>query len=175
MKFQLVINAVDLDEVMLKISVEYFDMPLDERLQVIISDGIKFLESSSKQSKKYQAILFDIDNKDTSGGLGCPPPQFLKPSTINLVVQCLAKNGVFILNLVIRDLKLKDCFIEDIKKIFPHIASFSCKDEINDVLICSMECKNWKDLLKNAISTLKPSISDIEFPSILKNFKIISK
>lgn len=43
--------------------------------------------------KKFDAVLIDVDSKDSSKGLSCPPEVFLEPEFINNVSKCLYSQG----------------------------------------------------------------------------------
>lgn len=42
---------------------------------------------------KYQAILFDVDSKDSSMGVSCPPMSFLQYDLLATVAECLDDSG----------------------------------------------------------------------------------
>lgn len=41
----------------------------------------------------YDAILFDVDSKDSSLGMSCPPQQFLNATVLDNVKKCLGSKG----------------------------------------------------------------------------------
>lgn len=43
--------------------------------------------------KAYKAILFDVDSKDPSLGMSCPPIQFLDQGVLDAVKSCIRDNG----------------------------------------------------------------------------------
>lgn len=45
--------------------------------------------------EKYDIILFDVDNKDVSLGMSCPPQEFVNENVLNDVKHCLNENGAF--------------------------------------------------------------------------------
>lgn len=56
--------------------------------------------------------------------------------------------GIFILNLVCRDAKLKKKTLEDLRRSFKSIASVPLEEEVNEVVFCSTsksaeEIKKW--------------------------------
>lgn len=117
---------------MLTAATDYFGLVQDTRLKVVIDDGIKFLKKSLKNGninssnhffsirftfshftqiffpgQSFKAILFDVDSKDPSVGMSCPPVQFLDQEVLDTVKSCI-RDGIFILNLVCRDERLRD-------------------------------------------------------------------
>lgn len=49
---------------------------------------------------KYDTILFDVDSKDSSTGLSCPPESFLDPEILSAVADSLEDSGIFFLDVV---------------------------------------------------------------------------
>ncbi|XP_076625513.1 eEF1A lysine and N-terminal methyltransferase homolog [Colletes latitarsis] len=159
---KLKIIAVDIDEMMLKIAIDYFGLILDSRMKVDIADGIRFIKDSVANGQKYKAILFDVDSKDTTVGISCPPKQFLEMSIIKSVSECLMDGGLFILNLVSRDESIKKKVKNDLKSVFKHIACYFVQDEVNEIMICSINehgSTEWKDKLKAAAMNLNEQVS----------------
>ncbi|CAK9813196.1 eEF1A lysine and N-terminal methyltransferase homolog [Anthophora plagiata] len=159
---ELKILAVEIDETMLKVATDYFGLILDNRMKVEIADGIQFIKESAANEKKYKAILFDVDSKDTTVGISCPPKQFLEMSVIKSVAKCLTYDGIYILNLVSRDQNIKKKVKSDLRSIFKSIACYSVQDEVNEVIICSVnetDSAEWKDKLQTAALILKEQVS----------------
>lgn len=159
---QLKIVAVEIDQMMLKIATDYFGLTLDDRMKVEIADGIQFIKENALNGKQYKAILFDVDSKDTTIGMSCPPKQFLEMSTIMSVSECLTNNGVFILNLVCRDENIKKKVKNDLKSVFKSIGCYCIKDEVNEIIVCSInesDCNMWKNKLKAAATSLNEQVS----------------
>lgn len=154
---KLKITAVEIDEAMTKIATEYFGLVLDTRMKVEIADGMGFIKKTAMEGKKFRAILFDVDSKDTTVGMSCPPKQFLEISILKAVAESLEKNGLFILNLVSRDKTLKQKAMEDLKSIFKSMACHSVQDAVNEIIICSVEKNDeaeWKNKIKTAANSL---------------------
>ncbi|XP_076246315.1 eEF1A lysine and N-terminal methyltransferase homolog isoform X2 [Calliopsis andreniformis] len=174
---KLKIVAVEIDEVMLKIATDYFGLTLDERMKVEIIDGIQFIKENAANEKKYKAILFDVDSKDTTIGMSCPPKQFLEMSVIKSIRKCLTDNGIFILNLVSRDQNIKKKVKHDLMSTFKSIASYCIQDEVNEIIICSMSesnCDEWRNELKIAAITLNEQVTAKKLLSNEDKFDITS-
>ena len=88
------LTVVELDKEMLQVSKCWFNLNTrHENLDVIIDDGIKFLQKCAQDGKKFNIILFDVDSKDVSSAISCPPKEFLEPATLSNAQKCLATNG----------------------------------------------------------------------------------
>lgn len=183
---QLKIIAVEIDEIMLKIATDYFGLILDNRMKVEIADGIRFIKDNAVNGQKYKAILFDVDSKDTTVGISCPPKQFLEMAIIKSVSESLTNDGLFILNLVSRDQSIKKKVKNDLKFVFKSIACYSVQDEVNEIIICSInenDSTEWKNKLKSAATNLNEQVAvrkllssaDIfDLSSFMKNLSVES-
>ena len=174
---KLKIVAVEIDEMMLKIATDYFGLPVDDRMKVEIADGIRFISENTANGKKYKAILFDVDSKDTTVGLRCPPKQFLETCIIRSVSECLTGDGLFILNLVSRDQSITRKVKNDLKSTFKSIACYSLQDDVNEIIMCSMiesDCVEWKKKLKVFATTLNEQVSSRQLLSNADIFDLSS-
>ncbi|XP_048214277.1 eEF1A lysine and N-terminal methyltransferase isoform X2 [Perognathus longimembris pacificus] len=86
----------------------------------------------------YDVIMFDVDSKDPTLGMSCPPPAFVEPSFLQKVRSILTPEGVFILNLVCRDSGLKDSVLADLKVAFPLLYVRRIEGEVNEILFCQL-------------------------------------
>ncbi|XP_017893172.1 methyltransferase-like protein 13 [Ceratina calcarata] len=171
------IIAVEIDEMMLKVATDYFGLILDNRMKVEIADGIQFIKENTRNGKKYKAVLFDVDSKDTTIGMSCPPKQFLEMPVIKSVAECLTDGGLFILNLVSRDRSIKKKAKSDLKCVFKSMASYSVQDEVNEVMICSIDeidGPEWKRKLQTAAATLNEQVSARKLLSNADTFDLSS-
>lgn len=132
------IVAVDLDPKMLEIAKDHFGLQVDDNLEVQIKDGLDFLKHEVEGGKQqYDAIMFDMDSKDRSLGLSCPPAQFLHEDVFCDVDKLLTNDGHFILNLVCRDTNLHESIIEKLKKHFKHLATVKLYEEVNEIIFAT--------------------------------------
>ncbi|CAH3855140.1 eEF1A lysine and N-terminal methyltransferase homolog [Pieris brassicae] len=131
------ITAVDLDPAMLEVAKNQFELEVDERLSVQIKDGLDFLKEEAEICRQYSCVMFDVDSKDRTLGLSCPPQQFLQDEALNHVESILTNDGHFILNLVCRDKSLREKMIETLKRHFKHIASVKLYEEVNEIIFAT--------------------------------------
>ncbi|XP_014218736.1 methyltransferase-like protein 13 [Copidosoma floridanum] len=179
---QAVVTAVEIDKAVLKVATEYFDLVQDAKLKVEIADGIEYLKTSSNNGKKFSAILFDVDSKDPSIGMSCPPKQFVEPDMLKTVQNCLTDDGLFILNLVARNEKLRNEVICNLQKNYKFLASYKLGEDVNEVIFCSRNERNrkeWKNLIQETATELNeraksknPAFAQLyEITSLLNNLK----
>ncbi|XP_027468070.1 eEF1A lysine and N-terminal methyltransferase isoform X2 [Zalophus californianus] len=87
---------------------------------------------------RYNAVMFDVDSKDPTLGMSCPPPAFVDQPFLQKVKSILTPEGVFILNLVCRDLGLKDSVLTGLKAVFPLLYVRRIEGEVNEILFCQL-------------------------------------
>lgn len=130
-------EVVELDPSVFEVAKEWFGFRPDELLTVTIGDGLERITAYEREGRLFDAIMFDVDNKDNTVGMSCPPASFVEVSILQKVGRLLTPRGVFILNLVCRDSLLKKTLLERLKGIFPVIVSGDVEGEVNQVLVCS--------------------------------------
>lgn len=123
--------------------------------QTIISTTKRFVTFSGK---KYKAILFDVDSKDPSLGMSCPPRQFLEAEVLQNVLTCIGTTGVFILNLVCRDDALRDTAVETLRKSFKSVCAYKLDEDVNEIFYCRNDddfaLKKWQISLEASAKNL---------------------
>ncbi|XP_050694174.1 eEF1A lysine and N-terminal methyltransferase-like [Eriocheir sinensis] len=130
------LTAVELDSAMVEVARQWFGFTPDDRLKVEVCDGLDYVERMAQEGHKFGAILFDVDSKDSSEGMSCPPAAFVEPMFLQRVAQCLSEGGLLILNLVCRDEELRAKTITTIKSAFPTVLQQDIPGEVNCILHC---------------------------------------
>lgn len=87
------VTAVDIDPEMLQVAKNWFGLDENEKLSVVIQDGVEYLEEMARNKQKSDAILFDVDSKDSAIGMSCPPKQFLDESVLENVSKIIGDSG----------------------------------------------------------------------------------
>ncbi|XP_069356733.1 eEF1A lysine and N-terminal methyltransferase homolog [Maniola hyperantus] len=131
------VTAVELDPAMLEVARNHFECEVDERLEVQIKDGVDFLRDEANAGHQYGAVLFDMDSKDRTLGLSCPPRQFLNDDVLQQVNTILTNDGHFILNLVCRDTNLQETIMSTLKKHFKHLVTVKLYEEVNEIVFAT--------------------------------------
>uniref|UniRef100_A0A8C4DJ52 eEF1A lysine and N-terminal methyltransferase n=1 Tax=Dicentrarchus labrax TaxID=13489 RepID=A0A8C4DJ52_DICLA len=132
------VEVVELDPVVMEVAKEWFGFRPDDRLTVTLGDGLERICALEKEGGRlFDVIMFDVDNKDSTVGMSCPPAAFVETSTLQKVCSLLTTRGVFILNLVCRDSVLRKSVLERVSSVFPTILSRKIEGEVNEVLLCS--------------------------------------
>ncbi|XP_027146469.1 eEF1A lysine and N-terminal methyltransferase [Larimichthys crocea] len=137
------VEVVELDPVVMDVAKQWFGFRPDDRLTVTLGDGLERICALEKEGGRlFDAIMFDVDNKDSTVGMSCPPAAFVESSILQKVSSLLTSRGVFILNLVCRDSALRKSVSERVSAVFPTILSRKIEGEVNEVLLCSRGEKN---------------------------------
>ncbi|XP_011210039.2 eEF1A lysine and N-terminal methyltransferase homolog [Bactrocera dorsalis] len=131
------LTAVEIDPIMLEVAEQYFELKQDNRFHVVIDDGLSFLETCKNEEIKFNAVLFDVDSKDLSLGMSCPPKSFLEPTVLNNIKSIIGDKGLFILNLVCRDEALRDEALLQLRSAFKSVCCYKLDEDINEIIYCS--------------------------------------
>lgn len=128
---------------------------------VILSKYIKMF--SFFPGINFDAVLFDVDSKDLSLGMSCPPPSFIADPVLVNIKTIIGDKGLFILNLVCRDETLRANALKSLKTVFPAMCTFKLEEDINEVVYCSnndklTNLKNWKKLLGSSGRNLNAAV-----------------
>ncbi|VFV34290.1 methyltransferase-like protein [Lynx pardinus] len=134
------IDAVEIDPSMLEVATQWFGFSQSDRMKVHIADGLDYITGLAGREVRphYSVIMFDVDSKDPTLGMSCPPPAFVDQPFLQKVKSILTPEGVFILNLVCRDLGLKDSVLTGLKAVFPLLYVRRIEGEVNEILFCQL-------------------------------------
>uniref|UniRef100_A0A3Q2NMZ0 eEF1A lysine and N-terminal methyltransferase n=1 Tax=Fundulus heteroclitus TaxID=8078 RepID=A0A3Q2NMZ0_FUNHE len=150
------VEVVELDPVVLEVAKEWFGFRPDERLSVTLGDGLERISSLEKEGGRlFDVVMFDVDNKDSSLGMSCPPAAFVETPVLQKVFNILSPRGLFMLNLVCRDSILRKTVLERVRSVFPTILSRKIAEEINEVLLCFREEKDAAHILPSLSQAAK--------------------
>uniref|UniRef100_A0A452FII6 eEF1A lysine and N-terminal methyltransferase n=1 Tax=Capra hircus TaxID=9925 RepID=A0A452FII6_CAPHI len=138
------IHAVEIDPSMLEVATQWFGFSQSDRMKVHIADGLDFITRLAEEEARphYDVIMFDVDSKDPTLGMSCPPPAFVAQLFLQKVKSILTSEGVFILNLVCRDLGLKDSVLAGLKAVFPLLYVRRIEGEVNEILFCQLHSES---------------------------------
>ncbi|KAJ8920718.1 hypothetical protein NQ315_004857 [Exocentrus adspersus] len=143
------ITAVDVDKDMLKIASDWFAFRENDKLHAVIQDGVEFLKEKSEKGEKLDCVMFDVDNKDHSLGMSCPPKEFLDNETLRHVANIINNSGLFVVNIVLRDQSLRPSIINTLRNHFQNLLSYKLEEDLNEIFLCS-KSKIHMDHVKDA-------------------------
>ncbi|XP_001356868.2 eEF1A lysine and N-terminal methyltransferase homolog [Drosophila pseudoobscura] len=164
------ITAVEIDPIMLEVAEQYFELKQDKRFHVVIDDGLAFVERCRNEDIHFDAVLFDVDSKDLSLGMSCPPQGFLAHDVLLHIKEIIGPKGLFMLNLVCRDETLKTEAIANLQKVFPAVCSYKLEEDINEVVYCANDEKyktveHWQKAMGTAGRGLNTTIKEHKLAS----------
>ncbi|KAL8026596.1 hypothetical protein ABFX02_14G038600 [Erythranthe guttata] len=129
------IEVVELDPVVLDVAKQYFGFREDDRLQVHITDGIKFVTGKADaEAGKLDILIVDVDSSDSSSGLTCPAADFVTESFLLAAKNSLSEEGLFIINLVSRSSAVKGAVYSSLKSVFGNLLSLKLEKDVNEVI-----------------------------------------
>uniref|UniRef100_A0A672PZ71 Methyltransferase like 13 n=1 Tax=Sinocyclocheilus grahami TaxID=75366 RepID=A0A672PZ71_SINGR len=184
------VEVVELDPAVLEVAQSWFGFQTDERLKVILGDGLEHIKTlESKGGHSFDVIMFDVDSKDTTLGMSCPPSAFVETSLLKKVYSLLTPRGLFMLNLVCRDSALRKSVLKRVQVVFPCVFSRRIEGEVNEVLLCCRSAgeghkphsipqtlqQTARDLQKTlrANTQTAPCVPQIDITAMLNDLKVI--
>ncbi|XP_017120953.1 eEF1A lysine and N-terminal methyltransferase homolog [Drosophila elegans] len=164
------ITAVEIDPIMLEVAEQYFELKQDKRFHVVIDDGLAFVERCRNEDIHFDAVLFDVDSKDLSLGMSCPPQSFLANQILQHIKEIIGPKGLFMLNLVCRDESLRTEALDNLHKVFAAVCSYKLDEDINEIVYCANDEKyktveQWKKNLGTAGRGLNSAVKDSKLAS----------
>ena len=181
------LDVVEIDPSIVRVATEHFGFKANERLKVITSDGLKYIKDFSQNNNAesnhlYDIIMFDVDSKDSSIGMSCPPKPFVEPEFLLCVSKCLKDNGIFVLNITCRDPTLRSEVVTDVKKVFEEVLSYQIPQEVNEIFLCWKSCVteikskvNKKHPVIQAFQSVNNTINDdlLDIQEALEQVKLL--
>ena len=134
------LTVIEIDPSMKDIAVKWFELrTLNEsnsaKVNIEIEDGLNYIRELDPHKHSFDAIIFDVDSKELSEGLSCPPKPFLENEFLEKVkLLLIERKGVFILNLVSRNEDIKNDIYKQLTALFESTLLFPIKQELNEIL-----------------------------------------
>lgn len=169
-------TVIEIDPEIVKVAKDYFGLIEDQnRLQVVIDDGLKFLEEKSAENQlKFQSVLFDVDSKDQSLGISCPPKEFLELKILEAVKSLLSPDGVFILNFVCRDNNSRNQTVDTLKTCFSSVFSYKLDEDVNEIFYCFKKTvTNFQEIFSKSGKNLNAIKKDmVDLNDLIEKLKL---
>ncbi|GMH99536.1 hypothetical protein TrVE_jg3895 [Triparma verrucosa] len=136
------ITSIEISSEMKNIAAEYFGFEEDENNKVRIGDGIEAVG----EFKGLDNVFIDVDTKDDSVGMSCPPSAFVETSYLSEVHSSLNPSGKIIINVSARDKSCLQTLLKNVNQIFNTVyISDSMPEEVNVVVIGFKEAPEVPD------------------------------
>ena len=142
------LTAVELDARVAQIAQEYFgvDAPTEAgepgRWTLRVGDG---LEVQSRGSSELQTtttlcfepetmsfVIIDVDSKDRSVGMSCPPQAFVQTRYLDQIYQVLRPDGILAMNVSARNCNLLKMVCRNVATVFSSVFVTRATDEESD-------------------------------------------
>ncbi|KAL8562381.1 hypothetical protein ACOMHN_066095 [Nucella lapillus] len=131
---QVCLDVVEIDPEMCTVASQWFGFRHSDSVAVHVADGLDYIHRLAQTGEQRDVIMFDIDSKDVTQGLSCPPPAFLTPPFLSTTSACLKDGGVFVLNLVCRDDALHMQTMDRVQAVFHRVMRFNVPQDVNKVI-----------------------------------------
>ncbi|XP_005103862.1 eEF1A lysine and N-terminal methyltransferase [Aplysia californica] len=143
------IEAVELDPSVVEVARDFFDLVPDDsdRLRVTVADGLDVVRTLASQGEKRDVIIIDVDSKDNSVGLSCPPLAFVEKDFLEAIGSLLSPEGIFLLNLASRDEELGKSVLDRIALTFTSCGSLKLEEDVNTIVYaahCTSSSPAWQ-------------------------------
>lgn len=167
--------TVEIDPEIVKVAKDHFGLLEDAtRLEIVVDDGLKYLKQKASEKSQFQTVLFDVDSKDQSLGISCPPKEFLELDVLRAVLDLLPSDGVFILNFVCRDNASRDQTIKTLRQVFKAILSYKLEEDVNEIFFCfKSPVEDFKEKFKKSglkLNSIKRGLVDL--PELLEKLEL---
>lgn len=90
-------DAVEIDPKIAQVAKDWFGLVEDQRTRVHIGDGLKFIETASKEGKKsWNIVVIDINSSDPNSDLWGPTKEFVEDEFLRKCKSILDKTtGIY--------------------------------------------------------------------------------
>ena len=146
---QMHITLCELDPSVVEIATKYFGVELNDQMEAKIGDGLELIQ----EIEESDIIVVDVDSKDITVGMTCPPVAFVQVDFIQRSFQTLKPKGVLVINMSCRDEKLYKEAMERISQVFSDGTVLELEASEEDVNRVVFAIKDWK------IQTLKETFA----------------
>lgn len=92
------ITTVDIDDAIVDVAKRCFGLRESDTLRVVVSDGVAFVAQQRQSGVLYDVVVIDVDSKDVSVGMSCPPAVFVSDDYLAELRAVLRPFGVLLIN-----------------------------------------------------------------------------
>jgi SAM-dependent methyltransferase len=151
------VHVVEIDPAIVRVAADQFAFTAGDRLTVSTADGITFIQETEE---RFSLVMLDVDSKDISSGMSCPPPAFLEPPLLRALARLLGEGGMLVLNLVCRDSVLREELLAALRAVWSGIVSYKLEEEVNEIIFCTNNPKLRTGEVKQTITSAFKLVND---------------
>jgi len=158
------LDVVELDPSVAEIAKESFGFQEDDRMHLHIAEGVQFvcdrlsvaLKNNTLEEKSYNIIIVDVDSKDVTQGMSCPPSSFLETKFLDSVQALLSPlSSLLLVNLACRSQSLLSSSLDSLNKRFEQVCVAQAEEDINRVAAClPKKISDTKKVVKEGVEAL---------------------
>ena len=143
------IRVVELDGAVVDVAERWFGFSR-AGVDVTVGDGLTAFDDVSEAD----VVVIDVDAKDASLGMSCPPAAFLEPAYLQKVKGTLRPGGVCVVNIVARSEKAFSRAMVDLRAVFDDIRICDpTDDDVNRVVVARMGAPPDRDAWRARLRT----------------------
>ena len=143
------IRVVELDGAVVDVAERWFGFSR-AGVDVTVGDGLAAFDDVSEAD----VVVIDVDAKDASLGMSCPPAAFLEPAYLQKVKGTLRPGGVCVVNIVARSEKAFSRAMVDLRAVFDDIRICDpTDDDVNRVVVARMGAPPDRDAWRARLRT----------------------
>ena len=156
---QMQLTVCELDQDIVHVATDFFGFVENRRMQVTVGDGLDLLKKNTLE-ESCQCIIVDVDAKDTSVGMSCPPVAFVQEEFLTNVYEALTPQGVLVMNISSRNEKVYMEALETLLTQFGRCGTVlqlaASEEDVNRVVFAV------KDRSITNVSELCENVQDLE-------------
>ncbi|CAD7700713.1 unnamed protein product [Ostreobium quekettii] len=138
--FNLDVEVVELDPVVVDVAQKWFGFENSNHMRATVGDGIQAVKQRStlvqEQGPHYAVdlLVLDAGSLDVSAGISAPPLAFLEEDFLRAVKDVLSDDGILVVNCVARSSERRADVAKAIQGVFPELLEIDVEDDVNHVL-----------------------------------------
>jgi len=156
------VDCVEVDPLVARLAKDQFGLQESARLSVKVIEGAEFVKQQA--DKKYDVVIVDVDNKDSSIRMARPSRPFTKTDFIRSVkTNCLTDKGIFVLHFSCWDSDLRNKAVCTLREEFSSVLNYPLSSDDEGVTFCSSKSKEELLAEFKAVNTeAKDDLIDLE-------------
>jgi spermidine synthase len=87
------IDAVEIDPSIVRAAKEWFDVAEDEKMRLIVADGLKYVREAAQEGTKWDVVIIDINSSDPNNDLWGPTRDFIDEAFLDNCKSILPDTG----------------------------------------------------------------------------------
>lgn len=176
------LTVVELDPEVVNIAKQHFGLnkpSVAASVSFKVADGLEIEVESGSDTESPNSfvagslsfILIDVDAKDTSVGMSCPPISFIETNYLQKLKKLLSSSGVLAINVSARDPKMLDVACTRVGEVFTkvYLSKQNSDEDVNVVILATEndkvpranpECQRVDEEMNNELHLLVQGLTE---------------